>query len=144
MDRISSSQLIGHKWHLPVACGPNRQSQVQYPSSSLFVFVFSICNAVTVGNFCGRLSSLFRQQLLHNGFLNLTVPDENTSGPDIDTAISEFSLVEELSDCDQLDEVCCWWARVGQMACYLVKKDTSQLKDGIAKLQAMPARLSGR
>jgi hypothetical protein len=96
------------------------------------------------GDFCGRLASLFRQQLLHNGFLNLTVPDANTSDPDIDTAISEFSLIEELSDSDDMDEVCCWWARVGQVACYLVKKDVSKAKDVINKLQLMPARPSGR
>lgn len=99
---------------------------------------------VAVGDFCGHLSSLFRQQLLHNGFLNLTVLDGNATSPDVDTALSEFSLVEDLSDSDELDDVCCWWARVGQMACYLVKKDSGKLEDLHLKLKTLPLGVNGR
>ncbi|XP_062513999.1 sterol regulatory element-binding protein 1-like isoform X2 [Corticium candelabrum] len=94
------------------------------------------------GNFCGYLASLFRQQLLHNGFFNLTVSDDKKTSPDVDAALSEFLLVEELSDCDELDIVSCWWARVGQMACYLAKKDISKLEEIHHRLKKLPFQMN--
>lgn len=99
---------------------------------------------IIVGNFCGYLASLFRQQLLHNGFFNLTVSDDKKTSPDVDAALSEFLLVEELSDCDELDIVSCWWARVGQMACYLAKKDISKLEEIHHRLKKLPFQMNDR
>ena len=78
------------------------------------------------------LGALYRQQLLHNGFLNLTASPKNS-----DLALAEFSMVQEVAGKTRVvsessgdlegDDVARWWALIGQLAC-LVEREEKDAK----------------